>query len=52
MKTRRFATALERGRVSERRAQACGFVSRIMVNSDGGGSVSRQGQHHCCATEL
>ena len=44
MKTRRFATAFERGRVSARRAQAWGFVSRIMVNSDGGGSVGQQSQ--------
>lgn len=30
--------ARERGRVSERRAQALGFVSRMIVRSDGGGS--------------
>lgn len=30
--------ARERGRVSERRAQALGFVSRMMVRRDGGGS--------------
>ena len=41
MKTSRFATALERGRVSERRAQAWGFVSRIMVKREGGGSEFR-----------
>ena len=40
MKTRRFAIAAETGRVGARRAQAWGFVSRIMVRRDGGGSES------------
>ena len=35
MKTRRFATALESDIVSERRDQAPGFVSRMMVRSEG-----------------
>jgi hypothetical protein len=35
MKMRRFATALESDTVSERSAQAPGFVSRMMVRSDG-----------------
>lgn len=39
MKTRRFAIAAERGRVDARRVHAWGFVSRIIVRSDGG--VSR-----------
>ena len=39
MKTRRLAIAAERGRVGERRAQAWGFVSRIIVKRDGGGSA-------------
>lgn len=38
IKTRRFAMAFERGRVSARSAQAWGFVSRMMVMRDGGGS--------------
>lgn len=38
MKTRRMAIALEKGRVGERRAQAEGWVSRIMVRREGGGS--------------
>lgn len=38
MKTRRFATAFDRGRVSARRAHAWGFVSRMMVMRDGAGS--------------
>ena len=38
MKTRMLAMAAERGRVGARRAQACGFVSMIMVSRDGGGS--------------
>lgn len=38
MKTRMFAMAFERGRVSERSAQAWGLVSRMMVSRDGGGS--------------
>ena len=42
MKTSRFAIALERGRVFARRAQAWGFVSRMMVRRDGGGSVIGQ----------
>ena len=37
MKTRRLAIALERGSVPERRAQACGFVSRTMTRSEGDG---------------
>ena len=43
MKTRRLAIALESGRVSARRAQAWGFVSRMMVKRDGGGSVQMIG---------
>ena len=43
MKTRRLAIALERGRVSARRAQAEGFVSRMMVKRDGGGSFQAIG---------
>ena len=39
MKTRRFEMALERGRIPERRAQAFGLVSRIMVRREGGGSL-------------
>ena len=39
MKTRRFAIAAEKGRVGERRDQACGFVSRIIARRDGGGSI-------------
>jgi hypothetical protein len=39
MKTRRLATALERGRMEERCAQACGFVSRMIARRDGGGPV-------------
>jgi len=39
MKTRRLAMAAERGRIGERRAQAWGFVSRIIVRREGGGSV-------------
>ena len=35
MKTRRFATALESDILSARSAQAPGFVSRMMVRSDG-----------------
>lgn len=31
--------------MSERRAQAWGFVSRIIVNSDGGGSIREYSQH-------
>ena len=38
MKTRRLAIAAERERVGERRAQAWGFVSRMMVRREGGGS--------------
>ena len=38
MKTRRLATARERGRASVKRAQAWGLVSSMMVRSDGGGS--------------
>lgn len=41
MKTRRLAMAAERGRVGARRAQAWGFVSRIMVKREGGGSERR-----------
>lgn len=41
MKTRRLAIAAERGRVGARRAQAWGFVSRIMVKREGGGSEER-----------
>ena len=33
--------ARERGSVSERRAQALGFVSRMIVKRDGGGSWNR-----------
>lgn len=39
MKTRRLAMAAERGRVGARRAQALGFVSRIIVRREGGGSI-------------
>lgn len=38
MKTRRTARAFEKGRVGARRAQAAGWVSRIIVRRDGGGS--------------
>lgn len=38
MKMSRFAIALERERVSERRAHALGFVSRIIVRRERGGS--------------
>lgn len=38
MKTSMLAMAAERGRVSRRRYQAWGFVSRIMVRREGGGS--------------
>lgn len=38
IKTRRTARAFEKGRVGERRAQAEGWVSRIMVRREGGGS--------------
>lgn len=38
MKTRILAMAAERVRVGARRAQAWGFVSRIMVKREGGGS--------------
>lgn len=38
MKTRRLASAFESGRVAARRAQALGFVSRIIVRREGGGS--------------
>ena len=38
MKTSRLAMARESGRVEERRAQALGLVSRIMVRREGGGS--------------
>jgi len=37
MKTRILATALERGRVAARSAQAWGFVSRMMTSNDGAG---------------
>lgn len=37
MKIRRLEIALESGRVLVKRAQACGFVSRIMVRFDGAG---------------
>ena len=43
MKTRRLAIAAERGSVEERSAQAWGFVSRIIVRRDGGGSVGGTG---------
>lgn len=39
MKTRMLARALERGRVSSRRAQVWGFVSRTMVRREGERSV-------------
>ena len=39
MNTRRLAIALESGRVFDRRAQAFGFVSRIIVRREGGGSL-------------
>lgn len=38
MKTRRWARKVEKGRVGERRAQAEGWVSRMIVRRDGGGS--------------
>jgi len=41
MKTRMLATAWERVRVGERSDQAWGFVSRMMVRRDGGGSRGR-----------
>lgn len=37
MKTRRLAIADESGRVLDRCAQACGFVSRTIARRDGGG---------------
>ena len=39
MKTIMLAIALERGRVFERRVQACGFVSRTITRSEGGGPM-------------
>jgi hypothetical protein len=39
MKTRRLATAEERGSVLLRCAQAWGFVSRTIARRDGGGAV-------------
>jgi hypothetical protein len=39
MKTRRFEIALGRERLVERASQATGFVSRIMVSREGGGTV-------------
>ena len=39
MKTRRLAMEAECGRMGARRAQACGFVSSIIVKRDGGGSA-------------
>lgn len=46
MSTRMFATALESGREFSRAAQACGFVSRMMVRRDGARSrgLHMQGQ--------
>ncbi len=38
MKTRRLARVVERVRVEWRSAQALGFVSRIIVRREGGGS--------------
>ena len=38
MKTRRWARAVEKGRVEERRDQAEGLVSRIIVRREGAGS--------------
>ena len=46
MKTRRLAMAAERGRVGARRAQAWGFVSRIMVSREGGGS-EEESRYQC-----
>jgi hypothetical protein len=40
MKTRRFATNVESGRVDESRFQACGLVSRMMVKRAGASAVS------------
>ena len=40
MKTRRFATKVDSGRVDESRLQACGLVSRMMVSRDGASAVS------------
>lgn len=39
MKTRRLAMAEEKERVGARSAHAWGFVSRIIVKREGGGSV-------------
>lgn len=39
MKTRRWARKVEKGRVGDRRAQAVGCESRIMVRREMGGSV-------------
>ena len=38
MKTRRLAMAVDRGRIGARRAQAWGFVSRMIVKREAGGS--------------
>lgn len=38
MKTRMLATAREKGNVLSKAAHACGFVSKMIVRSDGGGS--------------
>lgn len=39
IKMSRFAIALERERVSDRRAHALGFVSRIIARRERGGSI-------------
>lgn len=53
MKTSRLAMAAERGRVGARRAQAWGFVSRIMVSREGGGSDGMSWhQYQCCEKRL
>lgn len=47
MKTRMLAMACVRGSVDERSDHAWGFVSRIMVKSDGG--MPAHQRQHCCA---
>ena len=39
MNTRMLASAAESDRVEERCAHACGFVSRTIARSEGGGAV-------------
>jgi hypothetical protein len=45
MKTRIFAMAFERGSVLERRAQACGFVSRTRTKSEGEAPTADQHEY-------